>query len=52
MYRRHMKVISYLTSLDRMYGVPVTTRSWSTVTAIARVLNSRDGAANPASHTG
>jgi uncharacterized protein (DUF1697 family) len=39
MYRRHMKVISYLGMLDRLFGVPVTTRNWNTVTAIAKVLN-------------
>jgi uncharacterized protein (DUF1697 family) len=37
-YRRHMKVISYLGKLDRLFGVPVTTRNWNTITAIARVL--------------
>ena len=37
-YRRHMKVISYLGSLDRLFGVPVTTRNWNTITAIATVL--------------
>ena len=37
-YRRHMKVISYLGTFDRLFGVPVTTRNWNTVTAIARVL--------------
>jgi uncharacterized protein (DUF1697 family) len=38
MYRRHMKVIGYLGALDRLYGVPVTTRNWNTMMAIARVL--------------
>lgn len=38
LYRRHMKVISYLGTFDRLFGVPATTRSWSTVNAIARVL--------------
>ena len=38
MYRRHMKVIGYLGTLDRILGVPVTTRNWNTITAIARVL--------------
>ena len=38
MYRRHMKVIGYLGALDRLYGVPVTTRNWNTIGAIARVL--------------
>ena len=37
-YRRHMKVIGYLGSLDRLFGVPATTRSWATLTAIARLL--------------
>jgi uncharacterized protein (DUF1697 family) len=38
MYRRHMKVIGYLGTLDRLYGVPVTTRNWNTITTIAKVL--------------
>ncbi len=42
-YRRHMKVIGYLGTLDRLFGVPVTTRNWNTVTAIARVLGTRGG---------
>jgi uncharacterized protein (DUF1697 family) len=37
-YRRQMKAISYLGTLDRLFGVPVTTRNWNTITAIARVL--------------
>ena len=39
-YRRHMKVISYLGTFDRLFGVPVTTRNWNTITAIAKVLDS------------
>ena len=38
LYRRHMKVIGYLGTFDRLFGVPVTTRNWNTITAIARVL--------------
>jgi uncharacterized protein (DUF1697 family) len=38
MYRRHMKVIGLLGALDRLYGVPVTTRNWNTMAAIARAL--------------
>jgi uncharacterized protein (DUF1697 family) len=38
LYRRHMKVISYLGTLDRVFGVPVTTRNWNTIAAIAKVL--------------
>jgi hypothetical protein len=37
-YRRHMKVIGYLGTLDRIFGVPATTRNWNTFTAISRVL--------------
>ena len=37
-YRSHMKVISYLGTFDRLFGVPVTTRNWNTITAIAMVL--------------
>ncbi|MHB0962306.1 MAG: DUF1697 domain-containing protein [Gemmatimonadaceae bacterium] len=40
-YRRHMKVIGYLGAFDRLFGVPLTTRNWNTITAIAKVL--RDG---------
>lgn len=36
-YRRHMKVISYLGRLERVFGVPVTTRNWNTITAIAKL---------------
>jgi uncharacterized protein (DUF1697 family) len=38
MYRRHMKVIGYLGKIDRLFGVPVTTRNWNTMTAIAKAL--------------
>jgi uncharacterized protein (DUF1697 family) len=38
LYRRHMKVIGYLGRLDRLFGVPVTTRNWNTITAIGQVL--------------
>jgi uncharacterized protein (DUF1697 family) len=37
-YRRHMKVISYLGTFDRIFGVPATTRNWNTITAISKVL--------------
>ena len=39
LYRRHMKVIGYLGTLDRLFGVPATTRNWSTITAVAKVLD-------------
>ena len=40
MYRRHMKAIGLLGTLDRLYGVPVTTRNWNTITAICCILES------------
>ena len=43
LYRRHMRVISYLGALDRIFGVPATTRNWNTITAISTVL--REGGA-------
>ncbi len=39
LYRRHMKVIGYLGTLDRLFGVPVTTRNWNTIIAIGKVLD-------------
>jgi hypothetical protein len=38
LYRRHMKVIGFLGRLDRVFGVPVITRNWNTIAAIARSL--------------
>ena len=37
-YRRHMKTIGYLGQVDRLCGVPATTRNWNTIIAITRVL--------------
>jgi uncharacterized protein (DUF1697 family) len=39
-YRRHMKTITYLGQIDKLYGVPATTRNWNTIIAIVRTLNS------------
>ena len=38
MYRRHMRTISYLGQIDKLYGAPATTRNWNTITAILRIL--------------
>ena len=38
-YRRHLKVIGYLGTFDRLFGVPATTRNWNTFTKIAKVLS-------------
>lgn len=37
-YRRQMQSIRCLGELDRVFGVAVTTRSWSTMAAVVRVL--------------
>lgn len=37
-YRRHMRVIGYLGAVDRLFGVPIATRNWNTITAVAKVL--------------
>lgn len=37
-YRREMKAIGHLGTLDKVFGVPVTTRNWNTISAIAKVL--------------
>ena len=38
LHRRQMKAIGYLGKLDGLFGAPATTRSWSTIAAIGRVL--------------
>ena len=37
-YRRQMNAVGHLGALDKLFGVPVTTRNWNTLGAIARVL--------------
>lgn len=37
-YRRHLKTIRYLGELDKLFGVPATTRNWNTIVAIAKLL--------------
>jgi uncharacterized protein (DUF1697 family) len=40
-YRRHMKTIGYLGQVDKLFGVPATTRNWNTMIAIVRILQAR-----------
>jgi len=40
-YRRHMKTIGYLGQIDKLFGVPATTRNWNTILAVVRLL--KDG---------
>jgi len=37
-YRRHMKAITYLGRIEKIFGVPLTTRNWNTVGSIISVL--------------
>ena len=41
MYRRHMKTIGYLAQIDKLFGVPATTRNWNTIVAILRILKAQ-----------
>lgn len=42
-YRRDMRTIGLLGSLDRVLGAPVTTRNWNTIGAIAAALGAPAG---------
>jgi uncharacterized protein (DUF1697 family) len=37
-YRRHMKTITYLGQIDKLFNVAVTTRNWNTINAIFQIL--------------
>ena len=37
-YRRSMKTIGYLGQIDKLFGVPATTRNWNTLAAIVQIL--------------
>jgi len=37
-YRRHMKTIGYLGRIDQLFGAPATTRGWTTILSILRIL--------------
>jgi uncharacterized protein (DUF1697 family) len=37
-YRREMKAISCLGSIDKLFGAPATTRNWNTITTILKLL--------------
>ena len=42
LHRREMRAIGYLGQLETVFGVPVTTRSWTTILAIGRILKNLD----------
>ena len=37
-YRRHMRTITCLGQIDKLYGAPATTRNWNTILAIVKIL--------------
>lgn len=41
-YRRHVQVIRYLSAIDRLFDVPITTRNWNTIAAVAKVPSAPD----------
>jgi uncharacterized protein (DUF1697 family) len=40
-YRRHMKTIGYLGRIDKLFGVPATTRNWNTILGVVRILKAQ-----------
>jgi hypothetical protein len=43
-----MKTISYLGQIDKLFGVPATTRNWNTIVAIVRILKGQANARSQA----
>lgn len=37
-YRRHMRTIGYLGQIDKLFGAPATTRNWSTMLSVLRIV--------------
>lgn len=44
LYRPDMKVIGYLGALDKRFGVPMTSRGWSTIEKVAKIVAGERGA--------
>ena len=42
LYRRQMKTIGYLDEIDTLFGARATTRNWNTISAILKILRSKD----------
>jgi uncharacterized protein (DUF1697 family) len=38
-YRRHMRTIGYLNRIEKVVGMPVTTRNWNTIATIIKALS-------------
>ena len=41
-YRRHIRTIGYLGQIDKLFGVPATTRNWNTILAVVRILKDQE----------
>jgi uncharacterized protein (DUF1697 family) len=39
LYRRQMKAISYLGKIEKLLGVPATTRSWNTIEKVVKIVS-------------
>jgi uncharacterized protein (DUF1697 family) len=39
LYRRQMKAISYLGKIEKLLGVPFTTRNWNTIEKVVKILS-------------
>jgi uncharacterized protein (DUF1697 family) len=39
LYRRQMKAISYLGKIEKLLGVPATTRNWNTIEKVVNILS-------------
>src|SRR5256884_5022809 len=39
LYKRQMKTIGYLNQVEKVVGIPATTRNWNTITAILKALS-------------
>jgi uncharacterized protein (DUF1697 family) len=39
LYRRQMKAITFLGKIEKLLGVPATTRNWNTIQKVAQILN-------------
>jgi uncharacterized protein (DUF1697 family) len=39
LYRREMKAIGYLGKIEKLFRVPATTRSWSTIEKVVKILS-------------
>jgi uncharacterized protein (DUF1697 family) len=45
-YRRHMRTIGYLGQIDKLFGSPATTRSWTTILSVLRILKADKSTTN------